>query len=203
MANFDDLHVELARKIQDPVATSATAGQEVSVALRTDYLNKANKFISLAVWESGGKNFISKFLSGLKATHSLTFLTAGVSLNADYHYFLEAQADTGPTILTFHPSKMELDALANPNLANAFTIDGGKIYGYDSSGLLNTPDTGKLFYVKTDVGAVSGTINIDPIWFDSMIEIAASFHFEDKGELEMAQAIVGRWKIISTILANR
>ena len=37
MANFDDIHMKFARKIFDPVATSATNGVKVTSALRTDY----------------------------------------------------------------------------------------------------------------------------------------------------------------------
>ena len=209
-ANFDNLHVLLSRKIKDPIASGSELndGVEISSTLRTDYLNRANKFIQLAVWQIGGNLFVSKYLSGLKKTQSFTWATAGVTVASDYHYWLEAQEDGPPVIiLTYHPSLLELDAFINPNLADAFTIDAGKtIIGFNATARLNTPDTGKMFYIGNDTRAQAqdtNDITIDPLWFDSVVEIAASFHLEEKDELQSAVAIITRWKIISTILANR
>ena len=201
-ANHDANHVALSIRIQDPVSAAATDGAEVSSARRNVYLNKANKFIQLAIWQLG-KEFIFKYLSGLKKTQAInTWSSSGTTLATDYHYWIECQYDTGPVILTFHGSKMELDANVNPNYGNAFTIDAGKIYGYLAGTILNA-GTGKLFYIQNDTRAQAGDtadISIDALWYDPLIDIAASFHFEDKGEIQYAQANLQRWKIIFDIL---
>jgi hypothetical protein len=193
----DANHLALARKIQDPVATASTDGQYTSL-YRNDLLNRANKMIQL-VLRSLGKEAINRHLNGLRATQAITWTSGGVSLAVDYSYFIECQKDgTPPVVLTPYHSKMELDAASNPTVPNAFVIQGGKIYGYQNGVILNA-GAGTLYYIKTDARASANDTNdiaIDSLWYDSIVDIAASFYFEERGDLSSAKAQLQRFVIV-------
>ena len=197
---FDALHLKLSRKILDPVAAAATDGGEVTQALRTDYLNRANKFIQMYMWLNR-RSLVDVYLQGLIKSQAIAaFQTAGVAVATDYSYWLTLKANSPAQIFEWmEPARtFILDMNANPNLANVFTIYGGKIFAYQSGAVLNT-GAGTLFYIGNDQRASNGDtadIAIDPIWYEPIVDIAASYHFEDKGALDFAQANLKRASII-------
>lgn len=204
-ANHDANHLRLSRIIDDPVTVASTDGNEVTSLLRNDYLNKANRFIQLTLLSLGGdhnrKDIVERFIPGLKKLQSFTWASGGTALASDYQFWLECYDTTTPTILTWHPSKQELDTDVNPNIGNAFTILAGSIYGYISGVQLTSGATGRLYYIQNDQrasAADSADIAIDSMWFDPLVDLAASFYYEDKGEqsshLQRLQIILGSLK---------
>ena len=193
-ALHDANHVKLSRLINDPVASAASDGTEVSSALRNDYLNRANREIQLLVLTlSGGdwtkrRDKVARFIPGLMKTQSITWSTGSATLASDYSYWLELR-DSGPGMMTYHPSKAELDSAVNPNIPDAFTILGTSIYGYASGSAIGDGATGTLYYVQTDARASAGDaadISIDAIWHSTLVSIAAGFYKEEKGEDPLA-----------------
>lgn len=204
-ANFDSLHLQLSRKIQDPVSAAGTDGSVCTSALRTDYLNRANHFVQLVVWKQG-RDAVDKFLSGLvKSQAAFTWLSAGVAVASDYQQNLSCQLDgTTPVLLTWVPSsrKILLDNDQNRNLDRAYTIFGGKVYGYSNYIALSS-GTGTLYYMSNDTRASNGDssdIAIDSLWYDTLVDLAASYFFDDRGNSDLAKTDLERTKIVLNIL---
>lgn len=193
-ANHDANHVRLSRIIDDPVTSAASDGNEITSLIRNDYLNKANRFIQFALLGMGEgygrRNFyVERFIPGLKkASSTITWASSGVTLSSiasDYQYWLEVYDTTTVGMHSWHPSKAELDGNLNSNVSNAFTILAGSIYGYRSGTIISSGATGTLYYIQNDQrasAADSADISIDSMWFDAVVDIAASFYYEDKGE---------------------
>ena len=209
-ANFDALHLKLSRKIFDPVAAAATDGSEVTSALRTDYLNRANKFIQFFLYgfdKDPTRKLTQKLLSGLVSTQSITFAVGGDAVASDFSYALSCYYYTGATSLTIHPL-MEVrpdqfvPAFRNAFIKDTFTIYGGSLYGmYNQSAL--TSGSGILYYIANDQRASSGDtsdIAIDAIWYESLVDLAATYHFEDKGKLDFAAAQEKRTQLVLAII---
>jgi hypothetical protein len=204
--NFDNLHLYLARKLQDPVTLAATDGGPFSSAMRTDYLNRGNNFIQLVVWQAG-REYVDRYLNGLVTTQAVVWDAAGTTLATDYKQHLSCQytPTTGnPILLRFVPSsrKILLDNDQNRNLAEAYTILGGKIYGYYNYSQLATGN-GVLYYMKSDVRASNGDtldVSIDSLWYDTLVDLAASFAHEDRGNGEQASMNQARTKMVLNIL---
>ena len=208
MANFDDLSVKLSRKLFDPVAASTTNGAKITAALRTDYLNRANSFIQttlLASIKGGDYTVVGQWLAGLIKVQSVTWASGGTTVATDYVHWISVEhvPTTGRVRLLWRdPSrKMELDQAFNPNDKNCFTILGGKIYGYFGGAQLTT-GTGNLYYLFNDTGATGAAILLDPIWHETLIDLAASFHFGDKGDLPFVQANTQRAAMVMSVLGK-
>lgn len=193
--NFDNLHLKLSRKIFDPVAAAATDGVKVSSDLRTDYLNRANRFIeNQVILLDKSLGLAAQCLPGLLKTQSFTWTSAGTSLSSDYVQWLSSEHVSGTThtkLLFRDPSrKVELDSSYNPFDKNVFTILGGKIYGYLNGSIL-TSGSGVLYYLASDQRASSGDtsdIAIDEMWWDLIVDLAASFFNSDTGNLDKGNA---------------
>lgn len=200
-ANFDSLHLYLSRKLQDAVGAAGTDGDVYTSAVRTDYLNRANHFIQLIVWKQG-RDFVDRFLSGLVKTQSITFASGGTSLNSDYQQHLSCAY--GTYLLTWvEPSrKILLDNDQNRNLDRAYTIMGGKVYGYYNFAQLTT-GTGTLYYMQNDTRASNGDssdISIDALWYDTLVDIASSFAHDDRGNSDLAKADAQRVQMVMSVL---
>ena len=187
-ANFDSLHLKLSRKIFDPVAAAATDGVKVSSLLRTDYLNRANRFIQRLVWVTGKAG---DFLGGLITSVEITFSSSGVSVASDYSFPVALRKALSHPFVYRPPSqKAALDGNYDPNEKTVFTVMGGKVYAYENGAIL-TSGTGYFFYLKSDQRASSGDsedIAIDSLWYDTLVDIASSYYFEDRGEVKFAEA---------------
>lgn len=205
-ALHDANHVKLSRLIRDPVASAASDGSEVTSALRNDYLNRANREIQLLVLQlSSGdwtkrRDNIARFVPGLITTQAITWSSGSASLASDYSFWVELR-DSGAGLMTYHPSKAELDGNLNSNIQNAFTILGSSIYGYASGAAIANGATGTLYYVKSDARASAGDTNdisIDPVWHSAIVSIAAGFYKEEKSEMPEALA---HFKRVETVLS--
>jgi hypothetical protein len=204
MANFDDIHMKLARKLFDPVATSATNGVKVTALLRTDYLNRANSFIQttlLASIKNGDYSVIGQWLAGLVKVQTPTWASGGTTVATDYVHWISC-VHSGTRLLWRDPSrKLELDNAFNPSDKNCFTIFGGKIYAYYNAAQLTT-GTGSLYYLFNDTGATGAAILLDPVWHETLIDLAASFYFSDKGDLPFVQANTQRAAMVMSVLGK-
>ena len=201
-ANFDELHLRLSRKIFDSNATAAAAGEKLTSAQRTDYLNRANRFIQQMVVVA---DKVGDFLGGLIATQSITFDSGGVSVASDYAYPVNLYKASSPQFRYIKPSeKPSLDGNFDLNEKNAFTVMGNKIFAYENGAVL-TSGTGTFYYVKNDQRASSGDTNdidINSIWYDCVVDIAASFYFEDRGEKTFADANKQRQAFVFALLGR-
>ena len=208
---FDDLHVKLSRKLTDPVAAAATDGAEVTSALRTDYLNRANKFIQMLLW-TNKPDLFETYLQGLIATSSVTFASTGAALPSDFSYAITLQQDSPVRKLKwFEPSrKIELDMATvasanNPFFSNCYTILGNKIYAYQS-GVILSSGTGTFYYIKNDQRASSGDssdIAIDAIWYETLVDLAASYHYSDKKEITLQKASEDRATLVLGVIGKQ
>lgn len=204
--NFDGLHLYLSRKVQDPVAAAATDGSVLSSAMRTDYLNRANNFIQMVV-QQAGREYVNRFLNGLVKTQAIVWAAAGTSLATDYKQYLSCQYTPSvgnPVLLRFvGPSwKIVLDNDQNRNYDAAYTILDGKIYGYYNFSQLATGN-GVLYYMRSDSRASNGDtldIAIDSLWYDTIVDLAASFAHEDRGNVDFAQMNSKRISMVMNIL---
>jgi hypothetical protein len=196
-ANFDALHLRLSRKIDDPVAAAATDGSEVTQALRTDLLNRANRVIQNRVLTMAAgdwtqrRDVVMRYIPGLVTTQSITWASGSATLASDFSYWVECR-DSTAGLMTYHPSKAELDGNLNSNIDAAFAILGTSIYGYDNGSAIGNGATGTLYYVKTDARASNGDTNditIDGIWFDMVVDIAALLYHEEKGDFDRAAGL--------------
>jgi hypothetical protein len=197
-------HLRLSRKIADPVAAAATDGSEVSSALRNDYLNKASNFIQL--YFKTNRLLAQLWIPGLIDSASVTFSSSGASTPSDYSYWISLKRGTNSvgSFTYFPPDKKSFfdDQLGWNSIAAGFTELGGKIYAYQDN-IPITSGTGTLIYVKTDVRANAGDtadIAIDKIWHDIIVDIAATYHFEDKTETTHAAQQEKRVAIILGVI---
>lgn len=205
-ANFGELHLYLSRKLQDPVTLAATDGGIATSAMRTDYLNRANNFIQMVV-QQAGRDYVDRFLNGLVDTQAIVWAATGTALATDYRQHLSCQytpATGNPVLLRFvGPSrKIVLDNDQNRNYDAAYTILEGKIYGYYNFSQLATGN-GVLYYLKSDVRASYNDtydISIDSLWYDTIVDIAASFAHEDRGNVDFAQMNSKRISMVMNIL---
>jgi len=207
--NFDSLHLYLSRKLQDPVSAAGTDGGPFSSAMRTDYLNRANNFIQLAVLNAG-LEAVNRFIPSLVSTQAIVWASAGTTLATDYKKNLSCQytPTTGNPVLLKYvgPSwKIVLDNDQNRNYDAAYTILDGKIYGYYNFSQLATGN-GTLYYLKSDNRASSGDsedISIDELWWDTLVDLAASFAHEDRGNVDFAQMNTKRVQMVMSVMGAK
>jgi hypothetical protein len=126
-------------------------------------------------------------------------MASGVGdLPADFSFRLSFQKASGKRFDWVEPErKADLDVNANPNQTAAYTIIGSSVYAYENGAALADGDH-TIYYVKSDQMAQAndtGDIAIDPLWYDVIVDLAASYHFEDRGEFELANAQLSRAKI--------
>ena len=106
-------------------------------------------------------------------------------------------------MMTFSPSKAELDGNLNSNNPNAFAILGSTIYGFSGGAAIANGATGTLYYIKTDARASNGDTNditIDGIWFETVVNIAAAIYFEEKGDIDAAQGYLRRMGMVFDLM---
>lgn len=210
--NFQTLHLKLSRKIQDPVSSIATDGQKVSAALRSDYLNRANKYLQLFFMgydKDPVRTLTQKYLSGIVKAQSFTFATAGTALASDFSFELACEyyvsASSRYTLPWIEPSaNFDMLEQRKPFTKDAYTILGGRIYGYYNNALLTT-GTGYYYYVATDQSSEADAatdININAIWYDTLVDLAASYWFEDKGDLAFSEANKRRTELVLAVISG-
>ena len=184
---FDNLHLYLSRKIQDPVSAAGDSGT-ASTSDRTDYLNRANRFIQTVLWTKDlGPDFpiISKYLQGLIGASSFTFSTSGTAIPSDYSYPL--WVDGTQRLFFKEPSWWSRVLSDDARMYHSmFTVFTNKVYATYGGAALSS-GTGVLYYVKSDQRASNGDsadIGIDSIWYDVLVALAASFYFQDRGNTQ-------------------
>jgi len=206
---YDSLHLQLGRKIFDPVAAAVTNGVKVTSALRTDYLNRANRFIqNQTILIDKSMNLASQFLPGLVKVQSPTWASVGTALASDYVHWISAEHVSGSThtkLLFRDPSKkVELDSAFNNNDKNCFTILTSKIYAY-YLGVQLVAGSGNLYYLASDQLASSGAstdIQIDSLWYDCLVDLAASYFFSDSGNVGFEKANLERVSMVMAMLSR-
>jgi hypothetical protein len=193
---FDALHLKLGRLVDDPVAAAATNGGELTSALRTEYLNRANKYIQSVIWPMG-RAVVEKYLRGLIAVSGTATVSGARALPTDYSYWLAFyEYGTYTQGVWVDPSQLTQGTANNPNpdIVVYFTIYGGNLYAYNETSTV--ADAAHAFwYVKNDQRASSGDtadISIDSIWYDTLVDLAASYHFSEKGSADKAAFFLGR-----------
>ena len=200
-ANFDELHLRLARKIFDYPSTAVPPGTgvKVSAALRTDYLNRANKQIQFMVW-TAGKAKVNEYLRGLVKTAPVTMASGSGILPVDFSFRLSFQKASGKRFDWVEPErKADLDINANPNQTSAYTILGNLIYAYEDGAAIADGDH-VLYYIGSDQRSHADDdddIAIDALWYEVLVDLAAAYHFEDRMEFEMANAQLSRVRIFT------
>jgi len=201
------LHLRFSRSVEDPVAAAATAGTQFSAVQREDYINRAINDISSYIYHAVGMNEARRVLQSMETTQAFTFLTAGVAVASDYVDMpTNLTKNSSTSIFTYYPKKDELDNNVNPNVSAAYTINGNKIYAYESGVILDTPAAGVLSYIRQDAG-VTGTIgsggveiNISPQFYDNVIDLATTLAFEESGEMSSAAARASRVKLLLELI---
>lgn len=200
--NFDTIHLRLSRYLNDAVATASTDGSQFTSAQRSDYLNRASSYLQTSIYTIGGRDVARSILQSILKTQSFTFSNAGVAVASDYNNFPIALSKVSSTILyQYWERKEELDANVNPNIASAYTVENGKIYAYESGVILNA-GTGNFKYLTNDAG-VQGTtdIAISPNLWDTIVDLAASFAFDEIGSTQDAQTYLARaFQAMATLL---
>jgi hypothetical protein len=192
-ANHDNNHILLSRKIGDPVAAAATSGKGVTSALRNDYLNRANKQIQLFFKNRPDRE---DWLSGLVTVLNVTFGTTTIPSN--YSYDLRAYKDDADSILRKNIILHRVEPSMIPmvinreaqDFKNCYTIRGTSIIAYSNFTALSS-GSGSLYYIKNDYRASAGDtadIGINAIWYETVVDVAALYHYIDKGEIEFQKA---------------
>lgn len=211
-ANFQTLHLKLSRKIFDSVAAIQTDGVKVSAAQRSDYLNRANKFIQLFFMgydKTPTKSITQDYLSGLVKANMFTFSTDGTSLQSDVSFILSAEYYVDAThryVLPWVEASASFEMLdkRKPYTKNAYLLLGGKIYGFYNNAWL-AAGTGYYYYIATDQSAATDgatDININSIWYDTLVDLAATYYFEDKGDLAFAEANKRRTELVLAVISG-
>ena len=70
----------------------------------------------------------------------------------------------------------------------------GTIYAYENGTAIGNA-AHPFYYIKDDQRASNGDsadILIDPIWYETIVDLAASYHFSDKGDMKQAGLFLGR-----------
>ena len=196
------LHLRFSRSVEDPVAAAATAGTQFSAVQREDYINRAINDISSYIYHAVGMNEARRVLQSMETTLAVTtFSASGFAMAADYADMPTNLVKTGSTsIFSYYPKKDELDNNVNPNISAAYTINGNKIYAYESGTILST-GAGVFSYIRQDAG-VQGTtdINISPQFYDNVIDLATTLAFEESGEMSSAAARASRVKLLLELI---
>jgi hypothetical protein len=201
--NFDILHTRFAARVNDPAAANAN-GDIFSILERSRYLNQATNYLSLAIYNSS-PDLARKVLNSIVNTQAITaFSSSGYALPADYNQMPISLVKTNDTsFFIYHPRKEELDANTNPNLVNVYTIEGGKLYAYQSGTILNT-GAGSFRYIGMDVG-VEGTTDIaisSNLW-DLIVDIAVLFALEEIGQLPVEQAYMSKVNLLLSAIKGQ
>jgi len=185
-------HLKLSRKIFDSVGSAATDGV-VTSALRNDYLNRANTFVQLFF---RNRPDAENYLTGLVGVHTISDWSVA-ALPTDYSFHLRRATKNGTVdrrdiILPFvEPSIIPMVInRESQDYKNCFTVRGTSLYGYEDFSLIAS-GTGELYYIRNDQRTSAGDssdILIDFMWHDALVDIAALYHFLDKGEIEFQKA---------------
>lgn len=210
--NHDNNHILLSRKLLKPVSAATSDNGAVTSGLRNDYLNKANTFIQrfFRTMEDKRPGISGEWLQGLFSTQSIAaFALGGVPVLVDYSYALSCRKFTPtPVAELFYVDPIKWIRASEPVttnfLSSVFTVLGGSVYALAVGSILIT-GTGALYYIKRDqmVSAANATdIGIDSIWYDVVVDIAATFHFEDKGDFTFADAQAKRTQMILSLIGN-
>jgi hypothetical protein len=202
---FNALHLKLARKIFDPVATAATDGQKVTSLLRTDYLNRANKQIQLMIW-SAGHDKVNDYLQGLITLTVVDMLGGVGDLPLDFSFRLAFQKTAGGRFEWVEPERWaDIENANNPNDTAVWTIIGSEIKAWENGAAI-TDGLHNFYYIKDDQRVLTtddNDIAIDSLWHDVLVDLAASFHFEDRGEYQAALNQLSRVKsVVQSIIGG-
>lgn len=194
-----DNHLALGRKIRDPIATISSDGVKASALLRNDYLNKANLLIQEQLWLSNDERKIAKYLSGLIKTQTFTFDSGGAVQATDISYPVNCKLD-GITQLSYVDAVMKFTLDTNILYErNVFLIDGGKIYGY--RGRIISSGAGTLEYIQNDKQTLTDAdLAINNIWDSQIVEIAATYFWQDAGTMTANDADIARKRAIGTVV---
>lgn len=201
--NLDILHLRFSRSVEDPVGSASSAGNQFSVVQREDYINRAINFLTSMMYHVVGMNKAREVLQSMETTQAVTFSSSGVAVASDYADMPTSLIKSGSTsIFSYYTRKDELDNNVNPNISAAYVISGNKIYAYESGTILNS-GSGTFYYIRKDAG-VQGTtdINISSKYWDALVDIAATYAFEESGDMASAQARASRVKFLLDMMRN-
>lgn len=165
---YDEIDLRVSRALDDPVnytagGGAATAGKIYSVAARQDFINRANIDLQSFIWNKflaelgdteAARNVVRRILqSVVKSVSTGTFASAGITIlgvATDFNNMAIALSKTGSTAsFVFKANKLDLDNNVDRNVTNAWTIESGKLYAYQSGAVL-TAGTGTLYYLAAD-----------------------------------------------------
>jgi len=68
-----------------------------------------------------------------------------------------------------------------------------------------TSGSGTLYYMKSDVRVSNGDTNdisIDHIWYDVIVDVAASFALDDRGNSDLAKSDVLRIQMVLGVMGK-
>lgn len=152
------VNIKIANYLDDPLTAAAdnglTAATNTSMFLaaqRNQALNEALAWIVQELVNRVGPDMASQACQGAVATQAITFAAAGSTVNKDFMYPLRL-ISTGKPLFTLM-SKSDLDADQDFLITRAYTIEGGKLYGYIRSAgtlTLQSSGTATFYYLKAD-----------------------------------------------------
>lgn len=197
--NFDLLHLEFSRKVEDPVAVATANGSVLDSTDRSDYLNRAIKeFITDAYYLIGMEKARTVFQSMVKQQAVASFLSAGVSVASDYFNMPIALTRTGFTdIFVLRNAKSQLDNDNNPHITAAYVVEGGKIYAYADHAIL-TSGAGIFYYLPHRDRTAADATDDTPLptnFFDHVIDLAIDQFYSDIGQQDKVRNL--KYKLIA------
>jgi hypothetical protein len=175
---------------------AALDGTPFTAAKRNQYLHEAYRALAFKLVESFGIQAAADLVPGLITTQSITWVNTGVALNKDYLYPLSVYDAVGksPFMLS---KRASLDRDFLPYVNNFYTIEAGKIYGYQrTAGVLGVLNAGAVFfyYIKADrrnsttgadvaINTAPDTV-VDGWALDFCMRYAAALACEDKSIID-------------------
>lgn len=211
MPSFNDLHLALARQINDPAAAAGTDGKVISSARRTDILNQAiREFIGLQVrviepaalyariLNVGALSNYLKQESKVLVSNATTL--SGFTGGLAWIVSIRNTTNTATVEPLSQTKKSKVQAGDNRYLAPStryqlYVIEDGNILVVGSG----ATDTIAVQYIKqhTDL-AVGGTILIPSEYHYEILDLSVARALEEKPTAEhLARAITARQRVYS------
>ena len=193
-------HLRLSRKVRDPVLAISSDGVKATATLRNDYLNRADIYIQEQLRLLGNQSIVERFLQGLLKPQTITaFSTDGFSVPEDFSFAVSCKDGTTQFDQVEGSQKYSLNS--NPLYERSvFLVSGGKTYAYNR-GKIVASGTGELLYIQSDQQTLTD-VNpaIDSIWDSTLVDIAATFFWEDSGTMTSQDSEARRKLAVKAVL---
>lgn len=194
MANkFDQLHIRFSRIINDPVASEADDGDILTAEDRDGYLNRAIKLLQGYVYTSFSKDEVQNILSSQIKTDSITLSGSGVSLPSDDNAMPLSLIDS-TTFYKYYPNRQVLVLGLNADIP-AYSIEGSKIYAYDSSGVKTSGSATYTYICKDEGSNGSTTIALADHFLDIVVYLAAAQFSTEVGNMQDVEIFMNNVKL--------